>query len=274
MVSHFQHPRGLGTIGVPVIAHASEDSVKSKEEVKDLLQEWHNRMERAGDRNQWRMMAYLKAIRALDGINEFEKVTRFGLKKVAGIGDALSEKIISLRDRGTHFELEELRAKAELAPEFPRAMVQEILRAVTQFIREKFPDIRIEGCGSYRRGASRMKDLDVLVTSAPDLAEHLASLGESHEGRAEVKVFLRLEGFENKFPIDFRIVPEQSWEPALLWFTGSKVFNIKCREIAKSKGLTLNRLGLFQRDTGDLVSLKETEILEILGLPWIPAEKR
>ncbi|HWO13422.1 MAG TPA: PHP domain-containing protein, partial [Polyangiaceae bacterium] len=53
-------------------------------------------------------------------------------------------------------------------------------------------------------------------------------------------------------------------------FTGSKGHNIKLRQRALARGLTLNEYGLTELETGKLVaSASEQEIYAALGLPWI-----
>jgi DNA polymerase (family 10) len=48
--------------------------------------------------------------------------------------------------------------------------------------------------------------------------------------------------------VDLKIVPEDSWGAALMYFTGSKEHNVKLRQKALDIGLTLNEYGLFPED--------------------------
>ena len=67
-----------------------------------------------------------------------------------------------------------------------------------------------------------------------------------------------------------------SWPPhqlgaALLYFTGSKGHNIKLRQRALARGLTLNEYALSEIEGGRVVASEtEEEIYAALGLPWIP----
>jgi DNA polymerase (family 10) len=45
--------------------------------------------------------------------------------------------------------------------------------------------------------------------------------------------------------VDLRVVPEESFGAALLYFTGSKSHNVRLRQLAIKKGLKLNEYGLF-----------------------------
>lgn len=55
---------------------------------------------------------------------------------------------------------------------------------------------------------------------------------------------------------------------------GSGKFNIWLRGIAKRKNFLLNQYGLFNRETWELITTKEEEIFQILGIKFIPYEKR
>ncbi len=87
-----------------------------------------------------------------------------------------------------------------------------------------------------------------------------------------------------KIQIDLRVVPEEAWGAALLYFTGSKEHNIRLRELARKKKLTLNEYGLFPDDGEDgspqsrgvetVASKTEKSIYKALGVPFFPPEIR
>lgn len=88
--------------------------------------------------------------------------------------------------------------------------------------------------------------------------------------------------------VDLRIVPEQHFGAALLYFTGSKEHNVKVRELARKKEMTLNEWGLYKLSEYDraekqlaqappvraVASLTEQDIYAKLGLPYIEPELR
>uniref|UniRef100_A0A7V5XH00 DNA polymerase beta thumb domain-containing protein n=1 Tax=Thermodesulfobacterium geofontis TaxID=1295609 RepID=A0A7V5XH00_9BACT len=77
--------------------------------------------------------------------------------------------------------------------------------------------------------------------------------------------------------LEIYYLPEEyknSWESFALYLIGSGKFNVWLRGIAKRKNFLLNQYGLFNRDTGELIITKEKEIFEILGVRFIPYEKR
>ncbi|HAW26640.1 MAG TPA: DNA polymerase/3'-5' exonuclease PolX [Planctomycetaceae bacterium] len=133
---------------------------------------------------------------------------------------------------------------------------------------------QISEAGSCRRRKESVGDLDVLVTSSQP-AEVMDALAD-HElvnkvlARGETKQRVRLNsGLE----LDLRVVPEESYGAALLYFTGSKAHNIVLRRRSQDRGLKLNEYGLFRED--ELISGKtEEEVYKALDLPWIPPEIR
>ncbi|QDT22835.1 DNA polymerase/3'-5' exonuclease PolX [Gimesia chilikensis] len=132
----------------------------------------------------------------------------------------------------------------------------------------------ISEAGSCRRRKETVGDLDILVTSSePEevmdaLADH--ELVSKVLARGDTKQRVRLNsGLE----LDLRVVPEESYGAALLYFTGSKEHNIVLRRRSQDRGLKLNEYGLFKKDK--LVSGKtEEEVYKSLDLPWIPPEIR
>jgi DNA polymerase/3'-5' exonuclease PolX len=74
--------------------------------------------------------------------------------------------------------------------------------------------------------------------------------------------------------IDILSVKKENYIPALLYFTGSGLFNRKMRLIAKEKGYKLNEkeLSYKGRKVKDIKS--EREIFNILGIDYLPPEKR
>ena len=91
-------------------------------------------------------------------------------------------------------------------------------------------------------------------------------------------------GADAKIQVDLRVVPEESWGTALMYFTGSKEHNVRLRERAKKKGLTLNEYGLFPDDDENeppqkrgvkaKASKTEASIYKALGVAFVPPEIR
>jgi len=114
--------------------------------------------------------------------------------------------------------------------------------------------------GSYIRKEDTIGDIDILV---------------NERGYEKTKNILKNFPFYERLEIYY--LPEEykdSWESFALYLVGSGKFNIWLRGVAKRKNFLLNQYGLFNRDTGELITNKEKEIFEILGIRFIPYEKR
>lgn len=131
-------------------------------------------------------------------------------------------------------------------------------------------------CGSLRRFAETIGDLDFLV-AADDPARVMdtvvaLSMVDQVLGRGETKTsVVTRRGLQ----IDVRVVKEEELGAALMYFTGSKAHNVKMRQRALARGLTLNEYALTEIATGKVVAARtEEEVYAALGLPWIPPHLR
>jgi DNA polymerase (family X) len=135
---------------------------------------------------------------------------------------------------------------------------------------------RIAVAGSLRRRLEVVGDVDLLASSQQpqELAQAFRSLPDVVEviGSGETKTSVR---FFDGLAADLRVVAEDAFPAALLYFTGSKEHNTALRGRAKRMGLLLNEYGLF-READDTRIPAETEdaIYSALGLVWIAPELR
>jgi DNA polymerase (family 10) len=93
-------------------------------------------------------------------------------------------------------------------------------------------------------------------------------------GRGPTKMSVRLA---HGLQVDLRVVTQDSFGAALVYFTGSKDHNIVLRSLAKDRGLKLNEYGVYRTGKGsdELVAGRtEAEVYATLDLPWIPPELR
>ena len=180
-----------------------------------------------------------------------------------GFGEKTQEKIM----RGVEF-VKQHKGEYLVNEVYPLAYgIKEKLQAVAK-------GSSVEVCGSIRRRKEIVRDIDILVgggdsqsitsffTSLPEIEEVLVS--------GETKTSCRLKsGIE----ADLRVVSNEEFPYALMYFTGSKEHNVKLRGIAKKKGFKLNEYGLF--DGEKLIKLKiEDEIYHMLGLAYVMPELR
>jgi DNA polymerase (family 10) len=130
--------------------------------------------------------------------------------------------------------------------------------------------------GSLRRMRETIGDVDLLVASddAGGVMDAFGSYGpvERVIARGDTKSsVLTRQGLQ----VDLRVIPEEVWGAAMIYFTGSKAHNIRIREIAVRRGLKLSEYGLFDAASGELLEARTEEaVYERLGMAYIPPTLR
>ncbi|HEV8293485.1 MAG TPA: DNA polymerase/3'-5' exonuclease PolX [Tepidisphaeraceae bacterium] len=146
--------------------------------------------------------------------------------------------------------------------------------------------------GSLRRGRETIGDVDIICSvKDPSLCQKIADAFVAFPAVARVigagpskSSIVTASGLQ----VDLRILPEENFGAALLYFTGSKDHNVKIRGLALKKKMTLNEWGLYnlaeyektEKKIAEAPPLKpiasrtEEEIYAKLGLDFIPPELR
>jgi DNA polymerase (family X) len=158
----------------------------------------------------------------------------------------------------------------------PVSQARRVARLVVEALRTHGGVDRIEIAGSLRRQRETVKDVDILVTSTaparvigtlvnlPSLTEILA--------RGDTKASVR---HQDGIQIDLRVVEPAAFGAALQYFTGSKDHNVRLREMARRRGLSISEYGVFEERTGTRVAgATEEDVYAAVGLPWISPELR
>jgi DNA polymerase (family 10) len=129
-------------------------------------------------------------------------------------------------------------------------------------------------CGSVRRLAETIGDLDIVVAS--DTPRPVMEAVGSHPqavsviGSGEAKTSILTSG---GLQVDVRVVEPEQYGSALLYFTGSKAHNVALRQRAIDRGWLLSEYGLFEGESL-LVSATEEDIYRRLELDYIPPPMR
>ncbi len=137
---------------------------------------------------------------------------------------------------------------------------------------------RVEAAGSLRRFRETVRDIDILIDSSDPKTvmdkfvrlPYVKSINNHGETKSSV-----LTG-EN-VQVDLRVVEPKSFGAALLYFTGSKDFNVRLRQIAMKKHLKVNEYGIFKvkgKKEERIAGKTEEECFAALGLPYVPPELR
>lgn len=137
--------------------------------------------------------------------------------------------------------------------------------------------------GSIRRGRETIGDVDILIASdhaAPIMAafvnmENVARVLGHGATKSSVELLSGLQA-------DLRVLEKARWGTALHYFTGSQVHNVKMRQIALDRGLSLNEHAFSPVDDSKRVMESaekilcdtEEQVYQTLGLPFVPPELR
>lgn len=135
--------------------------------------------------------------------------------------------------------------------------------------------------GSLRRMRETIGDLDLLVAardSGPIMdtfttLPHVESVLVSGPSKSTVQL-------HNGLQADLRVLPPQRWGTLLSYFTGSKDHNVRLRELALKRGLSLNEHAFRPMedgeptDEGEILCATEEEVYDVLDLPYIAPRLR
>lgn len=163
---------------------------------------------------------------------------------------------------------------SERTHRFPREEVKEDVELLLKTI-EKVPKVqRCAVAGSYRREKETVGDIDILVVtdSSKEVADAISKLPIVRDivAHGEKKISFDLH---NGLRVDVRLVKQDQWGAALMYFTGSKEHNIAIRKVAIKKGWKLNEYGLFDGDTV-VASKEEKDIYDALDLRFYEPRER
>lgn len=147
---------------------------------------------------------------------------------------------------------------------------------ITRVLGEAALAKNVAAAGSLRRMEPTVGDIDIICTSSvPEKALDFFSALPAVErltakGDTKATVWLRAG-----ISADLRVVPHRCFGNLLQHFTGNKEHNVKLREFALRKGLSVSEWGIQTVESG-LVRTSDTEegVYEMLGLQYIPPEIR
>jgi DNA polymerase (family X) len=185
------------------------------------------------------------------------------IRKLPGFAAKTEEKILEEIGR---VQASKERVKLVVAEEYANSLVAHLKKM------KGIKDIAV--AGSFRRRRETVNDLDILVTCKADtnVMDHFTKyegVGQIvSKGPTRSTVILR-----SGFHVDLRVVGEESYGAALLYFTGSREHNIAVRTIAVKKKLKLNEYGIFKGDKR-VAGRTEEECYAKLNLPFIEPELR
>lgn len=193
------------------------------------------------------------------GIKRARELVRNG---VASIDDLRKPEIYNMLPAETRLHLD-----YDVLTEIPWDMADRFAKTLADYIIV---------LGSYRRHKPTLHDIDMFTTTdikradAEFVSTHNVA-GKIADGGTRVSYIVE---FESKYiHVDLFYAPESERAAAMLHWTGSVLWNVKCRFRAKKRGYKLNEKGLWI--DGKRVPVKtERDILEKIGVEWQPPEAR
>jgi DNA polymerase (family 10) len=218
-----------------------------------------------------------------------------GVESIEDLKDVLAaHKLRDLRGFGAKSEEKLARSIAWLEEQgasrrWPISVALPLAQRIVARLSEVAGVTHVSYAGSLRRFAETIGDVDVVVTAAAaePVMDALVAMSVVDRvlarGAGKTSIVTR-RGIQ----VDLRVVADHQLGAALLYFTGSKGHNIKLRQRALARGLTLNEYALAEakppassprRGRGETYDLEggrvvasetEEQIYAALGLPFIP----
>ncbi|XP_012253755.2 DNA polymerase beta-like [Athalia rosae] len=235
------------------------------------------------------------------------------LTRVSGIGPAKAKELVDAgiktlndlkenEDKLNRHQKIGLKYFDDFEKKIPREEVQRIETFLNASLSDSDPRYIVTICGSYRRGKAESGDIDVLIahpsyTSSDSDGKKkglnmLKSIIEHLEQKELIVETISMGGSKfmgvcrdptgiNKFfrRLDIRLAPKDHYYCAVLYFTGSDLFNKNMRAHALQKKFTLNEYTLKHLTVEGIPGEAETinseeDIFKKLGLPYKKPEER
>lgn len=246
-------------------------------------------------------------LRKLDEINkDTNNIAINLLTRISGIGPAKAKELVDdgiknlddvkkHQNKLNHHQKIGLKYFDDFEKKIPKAEIAEIEQILKKCIHKLSKEYVITICGSYRRGKEESGDIDVLIT-------HPSYTSVKRESKNKINLLKNIvENLENnrlitdtisigptkfmgvcRIPydkskpfrrLDIRLVQQDQYYCAVLYYTGSDLFNKNMRAHALEKKYTLNEYTLKQLTPeglpGDAEKITcEEDIFRILGLPY------
>ncbi|XP_063362822.1 DNA polymerase beta-like [Cydia amplana] len=246
-------------------------------------------------------------LQKLENIHHDEEAQSISLlTRVSGIGpvkaaDLVKSGIKTIEDlrnnqnKLNHHQLIGLKYFEDFEKKIPRSEVKEIETNLRANILQLDPQFTVTICGSYRRGKQESGDIDALVTHPSVVADSkkkhneqlLRNIVDALTGLVTDTISMGDTKFMGvcRLPdlparrLDIRLVPPAQYHCAVLYFTGSDVFNKQMRAHALEKGFTLNEYSLRPVGVtgvpGEPVPVSsEEDIFEYIDYPYKKPEDR
>jgi NAD-dependent DNA ligase len=224
---------------------------------------------------------------------------------IYGVGPSKAKQLVALgiktiEELKSHEQLKELLNSKQLIglkyyedilQKIPRSEIIEFEAMFQEKIKQIDQDTEFQIVGSFRRGLDFSSDIDIIITNKKNDSKIFTTILDSlikdgtiaevlSKGKVKCLTLIRNKIDMPMRRVDFLYSPPKEYPFALLYFTGSKIFNTLVRQTANDLGYTLNEHALsYLKDgiKGEPVEeelLSEESILNFLGIAYIKPENR
>ena len=211
------------------------------------------------------------------GPKKAEELVKAGIKTIAELRLKQNELLNEIQKIGLiYYE--------DILQRIPRSEIEQYKTIFEKCFVKHNDNDDFEIVGSYRRGASESGDIDVIITGLTSLAyknlimnltKNKIILHVLSSGPCKTLVIAKLPNSSVARRLDFLYAPINEFPFAILYFTGSKVFNTIMRQTALDQGYTFNEHGIYHltsdKKKGDQVAQlfpNEKAIFNFLKLPY------
>lgn len=217
------------------------------------------------------------------GPTKAKKLVDAGIKSIDNLRKAIQEGKIS----STHHINIGLKYYEDLKNRIPRQEITLMKKILDKEIKSINKNLIFDICGSYRRGLKTSGDIDVLISNPQYISniekekflerivKKLKEVGFildslTSDGAKKYMGVCKLKTSKYGRRIDIRCVNYSAFYSALIYFTGSKNFNLLMRKKAIELGYSLSEYSLKEKKSGKIIILKsEEELFNILNMDYV-----
>ena len=204
-------------------------------------------------------------------------------KLIHGVGDKVAEKwykkgyrhYSEIKKYLTPVQLLSLKHIKDTSKRIPRSTMKYYNKIIMKIMKKL--KIKGEVSGSFKRKLKTSGDIDVvLINNVIPFLKELKNYSKYYilsKGNSKYALIIKFNKKKQYHRMDIEITTAKSYPFAILYFTGSKEFNIGMRSQAKKLGYDLNQLCL--KKNNHCIFLKtEKEIFKKLKMKYIPPKER
>ena len=226
-----------------------------------------------------------------------ENDPKYLFTKVYGIGPKIAAKLVNKYNIKTIEELRErqeevlndvqkkgLKYYDDIQERIPRKEIDKYYVMLNKnFSKIRSSTSKMQIVGSWRRHAKTSGDIDVIISDKDQniyknfidlLIKNKILIEVLSRGKIKTLGISKLKKSSKARRIDFMMTSEEEFPFAILYFTGSKIFNTLMRQRALHLGYTMNEHGMYHMEKNkktnkvDHTFVDEKSIFDFLGIEW------